>query len=435
MPDFAVGLPRKYRKGNITDLQPDTFYTLVQQLHRARRAGKHVDLRIGNEAGLQSWALRKGLPEQPGEKRLGIKQPIHRYSYKDFVGRIPSGYGEGTVDKLEESKVIVLKASPNHLMFTRGNTKDAPIYDMVNTGGDSWLVSIRRENEPPIVQTWKKEHFKSVPMEKVPDLIDAGAAVSSKIDGAGILAYLGKHGIEAYGIRPDKEGKHPRYTDVVGGLRSFKVPPELNNTLLRGELYGVDAHGKVIHPNQLAALLNSTLANAVDKKQKTGTRLLIAALAVNKNGVDDYTADVKSITDKLNHPAIHTIPMYKGDAAKKLVSAISKGQYPLTREGVVLHQPGKRPLKSKNKEDFDARIEGIFPADTKGVPRAGGFIYSLPDKPYLRARVGTGFSHDMLKDMLANPDNYIGRTARLTSQEQLPSGALRAPSFLAMKED
>lgn len=435
MPDFAIGLPKKYRKGNITDLQPDAFYTLVQQLHRAKRAGKHIDLRIGNESGLQSWAVRKGMPEQPGEKRLGIKQPVHRYSYKDFVGRIPDNqYGAGTVEKVEESPVIVLKSSPNHLMFTRGNTKNAPIYDMVNTGGDSWLITIRKHDEPPVVKRIKKEHFKAVPMEKVPDLIDAGAAITPKIDGAGTRLYLDKSGIKAYGIRPDKEGNHPSYTDVIGGLRSARVPAGLEGTILRGELYGV-RNGKPIHPNQLAALLNSTLANAVDKKRKTGTRLLVAALAVNKNGIDDYTADVKSITDKLNHPAIHSVPMYTGDAAKKLVSAISSGQFPLTREGVVIHQPGKRPLKAKNLEDLDVVIRDIFPAETDGEPRAGGFTYSYPGSDEIKGRVGTGFDRNTAIDMLNNPQNYIGRTARVHSQEVLPSGALRAPGFIAMKED
>ena len=434
MADFAPGLPKKYRQGSITDLQPDAFSTLVQQLHDARRAGKHVDLRIGGPSGLLSWAMPKGMPEVPGEKRLAIRQPVHRFAYKDFEGMLPEGYGHGQVTKLEESPVVILKATPTHLMFTRGNKRNAPIYDMIATKGDSWIVTIRRENEPPVVQRWKKEHFKSVPMEQVPDMIDAGAAVSSKIDGAGVLAYLGKHGIEAYGIRPDKEGKHPSYTDVIGGLRSFNVPEELQGKLLRGEVYGVQ-NGKPIHPTQLSALLNSTLANAVDKKQKSGTRLLIAALAVNKDGVDDYTADMKAVTDKLKHPAIHSLPLYTGEAAKQLVAAIKAGEFPLTREGVVLHQAGKRPLKSKNIDDYDVVIRDIFKADTDRGDMAGGFTYSYPDSDEVIGNVGTGFTTADRIDMWQHPENWIGRTARVHSQEQLPSTALRAPGFVALKAD
>jgi hypothetical protein len=50
-------------------------------------------------------------------------------------------------------------------------------------------------------------------------------------------------------------------------------------------------------------------------------------------------------------------------------------------------------------------------------------------------KTGTGFSHDILKDMLKNPDAYIGRTAKVEAQEQFPSGALRAPSFHSMHQD
>lgn len=435
MPQSAPGIPNRKNVGNMTTLPTDALLTLIRQRHDAKRSHLHEDLRIGTPAGLYSFAVPKFLPEKSGEKRLAITQPLHKWNWKDFEGEIPAGqYGAGSVSKMEESPVILLKNTPNHVMFTRGNKKNAPIYDMIATKGGNWIVSIKKEGEPPIVQTWKKEHFKSVPMSQVPDLIDAGAAVSSKIDGAGILAYLGKHGIEAYGIRPDKYGKHPNYTDVIGGLRSFRVPEELQGQLIRGELYGTQG-GKVIHPNQLGAILNSTLANAVDRKQKTGTNLLIAALALNRNGVDDYTADLSGITKKLKHPAIHSLPMYRGDAAKKLVAAMQAGKYPLTREGVVIHQPGKRPLKSKFIDDYDVVIRDIFPADTKGTPRAGGFTYSYPGSNKVIGRVGTGFDRVMATDMLMHPEKYVGRTARVHSQEQLPSTALRAPGFIAMKED
>jgi len=41
-----------------------------------------------------------------------------------------------------------------------------------------------------------------------------------------------------------------------------------------------------------------------------------------------------------------------------------------------------------------------------------------------------------LQDMLANPQKYIGREVRLSSQEQYKdTGALRAPSFVAFRAD
>ena len=115
---------------------------------------------------------------------------------------------------------------------------------------------------------------------------------------------------------------------------------------------------------------------------------------------------------------------------------MAAGSDPLTREGAVLHVKGKRPLKAKFMDDADVVVRRIFKADTSGGPeRAGGFEYSLPGSDRIVGRVGTGFSREMLVDMLRNPDAYVGRTARIHSQEQYPSGAFRAPGFLAMKED
>lgn len=78
-----------------------------------------------------------------------------------------------------------------------------------------------------------------------------------------------------------------------------------------------------------------------------------------------------------------------------------------------MHEPGKRPVKAKLFNDSDVVIRDIFKADTDADNRAGGFMYSLPGSDKIVGRVGTGFTHQQLRDMLANPQNYIGRTARI----------------------
>lgn len=429
--------PKNY--GHVEELPTDAVLTLVQQLHDARKAKRHIDLRIGSPAGMYSWAIpRAKLPTEPGEKLLAIQTPIHSYDYSTkFEGEIPEGsYGAGTVKKVEQSPVVVLKATPDHLVFTRGDSQNSPVYSMVKTKSGNWIVSIKEEGQPTAVLRYKKNHFKSMPIDQVADVIDQGAQVRAKIDGASTLLYLGEKGMRAFGTRVGANGERPEYTNYISGLRNYPVPKELQGKLLRGELYGVDSHGKPIHPNELSAILHSNLATAIDKKQRGGIRLLIAALAENKNGRDDYWTGADDIVAKLNHPAVHGLPPVTGEAAKRLVEKIRAGKYPLTREGVVWQLPGKQPVKSKNIDDFDVIIRDIFPADTKGEPRAGGFMYSYPGSDRIVGRVGTGFSHAMLKDMLANPQNYIGQTARVHSQEQLArSLALRAPAFIALKAD
>lgn len=433
---MALGIPDRRNIGNMSTLPTDVVLTLIRQRHNARRSGLHEDTRLGSPAGLFSFATPKFLPDKPGEKRLMIPQPIHDWSYKDFEGTIPEGYGAGEVSRIEESPVVLLLNEPDHIIFTRGNSKDSPIYNMIKTRNGNWLCSIKQEGQPTAVLTYKKEHFQRRPIEQIADIIDNGARVTAKIDGASSLVYLGDKGIRVFGTRVGANGKRPEYSDYIGGLRGFEVPEELRGKLLRGELYGVRAGGRPIHPNELSAILHSNLVTAIDKKQKGGINLLIAALAENKNGVDDYYSGAVDIANKLNHPAIHGLPSVTGEAAKRLVEKIRTGKLKLTREGVVLAPKEGRPIKAKRRDDYDAVVRGVFPAETKGEPRAGGFYYSLPGSDKIVGRVGSGFDHAMLKDMLAHPENYIGKEMRLASQEQYPNTkSLRAPSFIAMRAD
>lgn len=297
------------------------------------------------------------------------------------------------------------------------------------------MLSRQRDEQPAAIRQYRKEHFKSVPVNEALKLIDSGAEVSAKIDGAGVLALLKKRGIDVYGIRSLKSGSKPVYTDYIGSLRSAGVPKELVNTVIRGELYGT-AGGRVLPPNTLSGILNSTLMNAVTKRRAEGIKLMIAALALHEKGKDIYDPQrVAAVVSRLAHPAVHALPRYSGDAAKKLLTAIASGDYPLTSEGVVLHLPGKRPIKAKNTEDVDVYVKDVFKADTAADNRAGGFTYSLQPQGPAVGRVGTGFTHGMLRDMLRNPDKYKDRPARIAHRGQYTSGAYRAPSFIAMKED
>lgn len=431
---YAKGLVNKQDYGDLGRLEEDSIATLVRQLHRADVAGLHEDMRIGTPSGLHSWAVPKQMPTDDS-KRLAIHQPVHQWSYKDFEGRLRSGYGKGTVVKLEESPVVILKNTGDHIMFTRGDSKDAPIYNLRRTKDRDWLLFIRQPSQPPIIRKYPKEHFKSVPIDKVPELIANGATVTPKIDGAGTLLYLGPHGVGAYGIRTGAKGDKPEYTDIIGRLRSIQVPKDLQGKVLRGEVFG-QRQGQSIGANELSGLLNSTILNANRARTGKGIDLLVAALAVHNNGVDDYDQQaIGDIIGRLSSDKIAPVRSYRGAQALRMLKDMQAGKNRLTHEGVVIHQPGKRPLKAKFKDDADVVIRNIFRADTDADSRAGGFEYSLPGSDKVIGRVGTGFDHAMLRDMLVNPQAYIGRTARIQSQEQYPSGAYRAPSFIAMKED
>lgn len=74
----------------------DTPLRFVLHEHSARH--HHFDLRLEKDGVLKSWAVPKGLPGQPKERRLAIETEDHELSYIRYEGTIPEGeYGAGEV--------------------------------------------------------------------------------------------------------------------------------------------------------------------------------------------------------------------------------------------------------------------------------------------------------------------------------------------------
>ena len=68
----------------------------VIQEHHARAL--HWDLRLERDGVLASWALPKGLPDDPKRNHLAVHTEDHPLEYATFSGDIPAGeYGGGTM--------------------------------------------------------------------------------------------------------------------------------------------------------------------------------------------------------------------------------------------------------------------------------------------------------------------------------------------------
>lgn len=113
-----IVLPDSARFGDPSQWQPESELPYVIQHHDAERAGPHYDFRMGNDR-MMSWATPRELPE-PGKRIPLYQTPLHSRAYANFEGKLPSGFGKGTVKKHQSGKLKILEATPHKIRFSLG---------------------------------------------------------------------------------------------------------------------------------------------------------------------------------------------------------------------------------------------------------------------------------------------------------------------------
>jgi len=114
----------------------------VVQEHHSRRL--HYDLRLEKDGVLKSWAVPKGIPESPSEKRLAVETEDHPLGYASFEGAIPKGhYGAGTVEIWDKGVYEAKVWDEKMIEFTVQGEKLKGRYVLVRlkkAGEKSWLL-------------------------------------------------------------------------------------------------------------------------------------------------------------------------------------------------------------------------------------------------------------------------------------------------------
>ena len=117
-------------------------------VHRHQAGHLHFDFRLEMEGALKSWAVPKGVPTEPGVRRLAVQVEDHPLQYIDFAGQIPEGqYGAGTVEIWDRGEYSLSKHEPDHLEFTLHGSKLSGDYVLIHTGDKNWLIIKRKPKQ------------------------------------------------------------------------------------------------------------------------------------------------------------------------------------------------------------------------------------------------------------------------------------------------
>nr|WP_320161657.1 DNA polymerase ligase N-terminal domain-containing protein [uncultured Methanoregula sp.] len=113
-------------------------------LHEHFAKHHHFDLRLEKDGVLVSWAVPKGLPEQPGVRRLAIQVEDHPLDYIGFEGTIPEGeYGAGEVKIADSGTYETLLWTHDRIEVIFGGSKISGKYTLIrfrNAGDKEWLI-------------------------------------------------------------------------------------------------------------------------------------------------------------------------------------------------------------------------------------------------------------------------------------------------------
>lgn len=434
MPRRALGIPDRDRYVELPTISDPVDWKFSVQDHRARRAGKHLDLRLlpgGGDA--HSWAIRHW--PRPGETRLAMQQPTHQENYATWSGTLSRGYGAGEVRLKDHGGVRVISSGPDHIRFVRFQGKNAEEFFLRRISDKRWIIRNVSTTPDKYKFPQDKPSYKEVPFAAA---LEQEGVMSPKVSGAQGLVVL-------------EEGKFPRVFSVRrpihGGVIEWthKMPylykhrvPRGTNAVLRAEVYLESPDGRALAEQQTAGVLNSGVEKAMDTMRGLGAELRVMPFSVI-GGESPYGAPYESQLSQLSTLS-QQMPFLKMpelartlEQRSALVKRIGAKQHPLSTEGVVIW--GQRPVKAKITKDYDIFPTRVFPGEGKHVGRAGGFHYARePGGPEV-GKVGTGLSDALREELWANRERLRGRVARIVGNKEMPSGALYAPRFTGWHPD
>ncbi len=366
----------------------------VVQEHHARRL--HWDFRLERDGVLVSWALPKGVPDDPAVNHLAVHTEDHPMEYATFHGEIPRGeYGAGRMTIWDHGTYEALKWDDREVKVTLRGQRLSGGYVLFATGGKNWMI--HRERLP-------------LPGSLIPMLAAPGKAalpnadewgVEMKWDGVRALAF-----IEAGKLKlMSRTGKDITFTyPELAGMANATGHKQV---LLDGEIVAftdgrpdfeaLQPRMHVSSPAQAARLAQTTPVTylAFDVLQLDGRPLTALTYAERRDILPPLIP---------NGGWWLCPPSFSGaDLDAVLAASVTNGL-----EGVVAkrldsrYEPGARStawLKIKNELRQEVVVAGYKPGKGNRSGQIGSLLIGVygPDGLRYCGHVGTGFSDATLR--------------------------------------
>jgi bifunctional non-homologous end joining protein LigD len=370
----------------------------VVQEHHARRL--HWDFRLERDGVLVSWALPKGVPDDPAVNHLAVHTEDHPLEYATFHGEIPKGeYGGGSVTIWDHGTYEVGKWTEREVKVTLHGERLAGGYVLFATGapGDkNWMIHRERLQLPPGVKPMLATAGR-------PPRNDLGKwAIEMKWDGVRALAFC-EGGRTRLVSRTGKDISRT-YPDLLGLAHAVGH----KQALLDGEIVAFGADGRPDF-EALQPRMHVSSAAQADRLAATTPVTFLAFDILQLDGRSLLAfpyAERRQILQPLipNDPSWLTPPSFPGPDLEPVLAASAQNGL----EGVVAkrldsrYDPGDRSgnwLKIKNSLRQEVVIVGWKPGKGNREGKIGSLLVGLYDNGALLycGHVGTGFTDKTLR--------------------------------------
>jgi len=383
----------------------------VVQEHHARRL--HWDFRLERDGVLVSWALPKGVPDDPAVNHLAVHTEDHPLEYANFAGEIPRGeYGAGSVTLWDRGTYQVLKWDEREVKVNLHGERLSGGYVLFATGGKNWMI--HRERRPlPATLT---------PMLAAPGRPPAGSldawGVEFKWDGVRALAFIetgrlrliSRTGKDITATYPEVAAlgsafKHGAFKH--GAFKHGAIPHK--QALLDGEIVAFTDGRPDFEALQPRMHVSSPAAALRLAEQAPVTYLVFDVLQLDgRSLIGRPYAERRQVLETLlpNGSVLQVPPTFPG-ADLDVVRAVSDAN---GFEGVVIkrldsvYEPGIRSgswLKLKNVQQQEVVVAGWKPGKGNRLGLIGSLLVGYYSDGALLycGHVGTGFTDENLREL------------------------------------
>ena len=377
-----------------TDAAAATAGIFVVQEHHARAL--HWDVRLERDGVLVSWAVPKGIPEDPGRDHFAKHTEDHPLDYAGFSGVIPRGeYGAGTMSIWDRGHYEVVKWTPREVKVVLHGRRLSGGYTLYRTRDDDWMMHRERvalpDWVPPMLAT-----SSGLP----PD--DDGWAYEMKWDGVRASAYLTGGRLLRLVSRSGRD-----VTVAYPELRALGPAVGSRQLILDGEIVAFDRGRPSFEALQPRMHVTSAAEAAYLAPRTPVTFLAFDLLYLDwRPTLELPYRQRRELLDGLGlaGPSWQTPPAFTDAAGEDVLAAgVAQGL-----EGVVAkrldgrYRPGARSgdwLKVKPEFRQEVVVGGIRPGQGRRAGQIGSLLVGVQSGDGLAyaGRVGTGFNAESLR--------------------------------------